>query len=358
MKILEVTKRYEDWMRRCTDVVESQLSFKHAEMKKSLFLFFRGTFYRWAQLWPEICREDHRAPRVLCVGDLHVGSFGTWRDVEGRLCWGVDDFDEAYPLPYTNDLVRLATSLKLLIDSESLSIKLRDACDVILDGYKESLGDGGCPIVLAERQRILEQIGIEELKPPEDFWQKLNDRPALRNGLPRSARKAVESTLPDPHLDYKIVRRESGLGSLGRRRFVAIATWRGGFIAREAKAMVPSACVWLNGGVDDGPKYYEKAINAAVRCHDPYQKVIGAWLIRRLSPDSNPLDLDNLPAERDEEVLLRAMGSEAANVHLGSMPGGKRLLTDLGRRKGSWLRSAAKQMAKAVEQDWKDYRKS
>ncbi len=47
-------------------------------------------------------QEVARAPQIVAVGDLHVGSFGTWRDGEGRLCWGVDDFDEAYPLPYTN----------------------------------------------------------------------------------------------------------------------------------------------------------------------------------------------------------------------------------------------------------------
>ena len=45
------------------------------------------------------------------VGDLHVENFGTWRDVEGRLVWGVNDFDEAYALPYTNDLVRLVASV-------------------------------------------------------------------------------------------------------------------------------------------------------------------------------------------------------------------------------------------------------
>src|ERR1039458_5738131 len=48
------------------------------------------------------CSCDHAgallrdAPKVLAVGDLHVGSFGTWRDTEGRLSWGVDDFDESY----------------------------------------------------------------------------------------------------------------------------------------------------------------------------------------------------------------------------------------------------------------------
>ena len=62
----------------------------------TLFLFFRGTFYRWTQLFPEICRDLSRAPKLLAVGDLHVGSFGTWRDFEGRLNWGVDDFDDRW----------------------------------------------------------------------------------------------------------------------------------------------------------------------------------------------------------------------------------------------------------------------
>jgi len=56
---------------------------------------------------------------------LHVNSFGTWRDAEGRLCWRVDDFDESYPLAYTNDLVRPAASMKIVIDAEGLSMMLR-----------------------------------------------------------------------------------------------------------------------------------------------------------------------------------------------------------------------------------------
>jgi uncharacterized protein (DUF2252 family) len=56
-------------------VVESELTTKHEEMKADSFLFFRGTYYRWAQLWPVAYKEEARAPRVLAVGDLHVGSF-------------------------------------------------------------------------------------------------------------------------------------------------------------------------------------------------------------------------------------------------------------------------------------------
>jgi uncharacterized protein (DUF2252 family) len=123
MNIHQATQSYENWMRSCTPVIETHLRLKHKQMRKSPFLFFRGTFYRWAQLWPEVCANLRDAPKVLAVGDLHVGSFGTWRDSEGRLSWGVDDFDESYPLPYTNDLVRLAASVKIVIDSEHLTIR-------------------------------------------------------------------------------------------------------------------------------------------------------------------------------------------------------------------------------------------
>src|SRR6202040_1214417 len=169
------------------------------------------------QLWPTVCRQLQRAPHVLAVGDLHVGSFGTWRDAEGRLCWGVDDFDEAYPLPYTNDLVRLAASAKITIDAGGLDLKFKDACNAILDGYKESLENEGCPFVLAEEETNLEKLGIDAIRSPQGFWQKLNARPTVHNGgLPRSAKHALKISLPDPKLQFKVVRREAGLGSLGQ----------------------------------------------------------------------------------------------------------------------------------------------
>src|SRR5450755_474580 len=238
MNIHKATKRYENWMRSCTAVIEAHLRLKHKRMRESPFLFFRGTFYRWAQIWPKVCVGLRDAPKVLAVGDLHVGSFGTWRDKEGRLSWGVDDFDESYPLPYTNDLVRLAASVKMGIDSEHLTIKLRDGCDTILEGYQKTLRAGGCPIVLAEHKNNLDKLGVEAFKAPDDFWKKLNALPVVNHGLPRDAKQALQKMLPGTNLDYKVVRREAGLGSLGQQRFVAIAAWEGSCIAREAKAML------------------------------------------------------------------------------------------------------------------------
>ena len=119
-------------------------------------------FYRWVERWPEVCAELTGAPQVLAVGDLHIENFGTWRDAEGRLVWGVNDFDEAGPLPYTNDLVRLATSAHLAIAANHLTLAPRDACVAILEGYAAGLASGGRPFILAERQRRLRAMVMSE----------------------------------------------------------------------------------------------------------------------------------------------------------------------------------------------------
>jgi uncharacterized protein (DUF2252 family) len=91
-------------------IVQKDLKSKHTAMEESPFVFLRATFYRLAQVWPNVCSTLADAPTVLAAGDLHLENFGTWRDSEGRLVWGVNDFDEACPRPYPNDLVRLAAT--------------------------------------------------------------------------------------------------------------------------------------------------------------------------------------------------------------------------------------------------------
>ena len=133
VNIVKSTRKYETWLASHTPIVKADLRLKHQRMGESAFPFLRATFYRWMQIWPELCPDLVKAPHVLGVGDLHVENFGTWRDVEGRLVWGVNDFDEAAMLPYTNDLVRLAASALLAIGEGHLSLKAKDACTAILD---------------------------------------------------------------------------------------------------------------------------------------------------------------------------------------------------------------------------------
>lgn len=85
MDIKQSTQAYEAWLAKRMPLLDADLRLKHQKMAESPFPFLRATFYRWAQLWPEVCPELAGAPAVLGVGDLHVENFGTWRDAEGRL---------------------------------------------------------------------------------------------------------------------------------------------------------------------------------------------------------------------------------------------------------------------------------
>lgn len=94
MNIFEATRDFEAWLAKRVPVVRQDLVLKHALMAEGAFPFFRATFYRWLQHWNTACLELAKAPAVLAVGDLHIENFGTWRDYEGRLIWGVNDLED------------------------------------------------------------------------------------------------------------------------------------------------------------------------------------------------------------------------------------------------------------------------
>src|SRR5215471_14869678 len=133
------TRQYETWLGTQARLFHRDLRFKHRLMKKTPLAFLEATFYRWMQKLPTLCRDLMTGPLVLAVGDLHIEVFGTWRDADDRLVWGVYDFDEALSLPYTLDLLRLATSALLACSEGRLALRPRAACAAILDGYAKSL---------------------------------------------------------------------------------------------------------------------------------------------------------------------------------------------------------------------------
>jgi len=347
MNIVDATLSYERWMASHVAVIRPDLAVKHRRMAESPFTFLRGTFYRWYQLWPKVCSSLQDGPVVPSVGDLHVENFGTWRDLEGRLVWGVNDVDEACALPYANDLVRLATSAVLAARQGGLNFTRAEICESIVTGYVRSIGQGGRPFVLAEQSRWLRRIALNDLRDPVIFWARFD---SLRSAPKSIAPRVLREALPDPRLLFRVVRRVAGVGSLGRPRIVALADWQGARIAREAKALLPSAAVWAAGrrklGIT-GPQLLARA----VRTRDPYLTFHDNWIVRRLAPDCSRVELVELPRVRDEERLLRAMGAETGNIHLGRRD--RAILADLKKRPRRWLERASQAMADAVEDDWR-----
>jgi len=353
MTFVKSTQTYEAWLKTTLDIVPADLKRKHAEMASDIFMFFRATFYRWCQLWPDVCPELKEAPALLAVGDLHVENFGTWRDAEARLVWGINDFDEVATMPFAIDLVRLAASAHLAIDAGHLEIEHKEACASLLEGYKSGLESGGVPFVLSEKHAWLSDLVA--LRDPVAFWKKLEDLAEFQGRVPKEALRAIEQLMPGKNLKLRISHRIAGLGSLGRHRFVAVGEYEGGKVCREAKALAPSAWLWAKGKRQPRRIRYQEALDTAVRAVDPWVRLKEKWIVRRLAPDCTRVELAACPKDKDKSKLLHAMGFETANVHAGS-GGEKGILRYLEKLDAHWLHNAAARMVKATRADWEEWR--
>ena len=349
--IMQSTANFEKWARRHVHLISSDVKVKHRLMAESPFPFFRATFYRWAQWWPIICPELAQAPHVLAIGDLHVENFGTWRDIEGRLIWGVNDFDEAWPAAYTVDLVRLVTSAYLAIDEDHLAISRKTACQAIEQGYRDSIAKGGGPFILAEHHQWLRRLAISELRDPVIFWEKILACPKYQGKLPEDVWRLVHASLPLRTKRYDLRTRLAGLGSLGHPRVLALATWDGAHVVREAKQLTPSAWIWARR-LASTQVLSRRLIESAIRIRDPHVHFAEHWIVRRLAPDCCHIEIHSLPEERDEERLVYYMGWETANIHLGSRKALSAVKRNIARRKDRWLHKAAKSMRKVTLDDW------
>jgi hypothetical protein len=357
MNIVKANQKYETWLSERIPLLAGDLEHKHELMRTAPFPFLRATFYRWSQTWPEVSPKSAAAPPVLGVGDLHVENFGTWRDIEGRLVWGINDFDEACWLPYTCDLVRLATSAHFAIAGDHLRmITPGKASKAILDGYRAALKADGGVFVLAEHHPVLRTMAVERLKQPELYWEKMEALKTLTGKIPSSAAKSLKKMMPDPRLKFRVVHRIAGLGSLGRLRFVALADWHGGTVAREAKELATSAWQFVHPPKRKTKIFYQEILDRSIRCPDPFAKLCGRWMLRRLAPDCSRIELASLPEKHDAVKLLFAMGWETANVHLGSVKASV-LSRDLAKRESGWLHKAAEEMFESTSHDWQDWRK-
>jgi hypothetical protein len=354
------TQRYEDWLRTQVSVREDELHYKHDQMAlKDDFPFFRGTYYRWAERWPLVCEGLQTAPRVLAVGDLHVENFGTWRDREGRLVWGINDFDEADDLPFTNDLVRLVASAIIGADGAEFRLGLKRTCRAILSGYKEHLQSGGQPFVLEEENLEMRALATQADRDPVVFWKKLT---AVLSDAPPHLSEELTAILKRDLQGAAVAceiraRAQVGMGSLGKPRYLALGSLMGGWVAREAKALTPPATAFLNPNLP-GVSRVPEILLRATRCVDPFLRVEGSWIVRRLAPRCSRIELEMLDRIEDEQVLFRSMGAELANVHGGTSDAVDAILQWLKAADSEWLPHAAQAMVSDTRHDWKAWRKS
>jgi len=361
MDIVQSTSAYERWLKQQLqgDVVPGDIVTKHKEMCAGPFPFLRATYWRWAETIFDISPELSDAPSVLAVGDIHIENFGTWRGADGRLVWGVNDYDEAAEMPYVLDLVRLATSAVL---ANVRGISTGGICRPILNGYRAGLATPRA-FVLDLQHEWLRSLFVVPEGDRAKFWKKFdpgrNQGKGRRKEPPRAYVEALEGARPDTRIQFTYWPRTAGMGSLGRPRWVGHALWHDAPVIREAKAIVPSGWTRAHGGALGRLRCHEIA-GGAHRCPDPWLALKGSILIRRLSPNNRKLDLQEIKGVSMlvNPDMLWAMGRDLAAIHLGRGETRGAIVDDLERRKPRWLRRATKTAAEFIRREQKEWRKA
>lgn len=341
--LLEDVSEYERWLRQQCDVVEADLHAKHRRMADSPFIFLRSTYFRWARTVPSLCPQLMDSPRVTCIGDVHVENYGTWRDADSRLVWGLNDFDEVAVMPYTLDLLRLACSAALI---DGLGLGRAAIARAVLQGYRRGL-EGPGPVLLTQGPGWYPALAGRLADAAADFWRRFEQASDIEP--PERVRQLLRSACPKDATLTKIMAIPRGGGSLGRPRFQALANWRGGFLLREAKAAVPSAWTWAIG-----KKRRSRLLEVACgpyRAPDPVLVLRHGYVVRRVSPDAHKLELADLGGPAMVRELLDDMGAELASVHRARKRSAK-IAPDLERLGKNWLVRA---MEPALQQLHDDY---
>ena len=381
MNIVKSVARYDSWLRKQlnNEFVKKDLKKKHKKMAADPFQFLRATYWRWAETILDICPGLGEGPDVLAVGDIHLENFGTWSDAEGRLIWGVNDFDEAARMPYAIDIVRLAASAVL---ANVRGISEQEICASILQGYREGVSDPK-PFVLDREHPILRDKFVVTQDERTKFWAKFdpaeirktppkNVKPITEKKLPLRHAKALRHARPDKSVAFGYYARTAGTGSLGRPRFFGTGVWQGDLIVREAKAMLRSGWTLAHGGARS-LRCLEIA-SGEYRSPDPTYRLRDDVLVRRLSPNDFKIEAaekeksgkavkaaeqeNPTPVKRSDLVdadVLHAMGRDIAAIHRGTNDG-KGAGADLKRRQAGWLEKAVAAATKAVQADFKEWK--
>ncbi|MBR0756204.1 DUF2252 family protein [Bradyrhizobium jicamae] len=350
MSFRDDNKAFERWLAKQCDVVTSDIHYKHGLMKEDAFRFLRATYFRWARKIGDWCPELMDAPKVLSVGDLHLENFGTWRDADGRLVWGVNDFDEAAVMPFVLDLLRLVTSIRL---AKLPAISSREAADAVLAGYHDGLRHPQ-PALLFEGETWLRPYAEPGKGKPEKFWKEVKDYRTCKP--PAKIAAALRTSMPRDIESIRFGRvLKKGGGSLGRPRYAAIAYWHGGQIVREAKALVPSAWNWAHGKTGSAKLYFKALADSRYRAPDPFLDVKHEFILRRIAPDSQKIELGDDVRRKLQRRLIKAMGFDLASIHAAGATRVDKLKADLKRRPRSWLDHAAAVAEEKVKRDFREW---
>jgi uncharacterized protein (DUF2252 family) len=326
-----------------------RLTLKAARLRHDPFAFFRGTNPLFLEFLPR-ANFLFRAPATLICGDLHLENFGAFKG-DNRLCYfDLNDFDEACLAPFTVDLVRFVTGVKVAAPGLGFSkTQSRVLVQRFLLAYAQAIKDGkprwverslATGVFRALLRRAMQRSRTELL----DRFTKLKGgkRRIRLDGvramalepadLPRLERFLARINLPAAERDFfellDAARRIAGNGSLGLERYMMLVRGLGSpdrnFVL-DLKCAAPSAvAAWLKRKQPDWRSEAKRVkevqtimqaippamLHAVMFCGRPF-------VLKELQPSIDRLDLAQWPGKLNRFTqAVEGMGRVAAWAHL------------------------------------------
>jgi uncharacterized protein (DUF2252 family) len=344
------------------------LRLKVERMAAGPFAFFRGTFHLFARdLRDHLFEPDAPRPAAEAeldlVGDLHSENYGTYQAERG-VHYDINDFDETTQGRFDLDVSRLATSLVLAAQEQRAA--LADAAGAglaVLTSYTDTVrrllkkgkpldydvsdsSPSGCAAVdqlvrtAAAAKRVAFINGLTEVVQGR--------RKLVRSlryfNLPEAEREQALRLLEDyrrrqpdgPAANFyeaeDVCGRISGIGSMGRLRYVVLVAGKGSKDARnvllEVKEARPSAYDVCRGRCDDAAALAGRAdrvitvqrlSQAASNPRLGFARDAGlSFQVRELGPHDSRLDGQALKGPADLRAVAAVQAAILARVHARS----------------------------------------
>jgi uncharacterized protein (DUF2252 family) len=225
-----------------------RLIMKYRALRDNRFAFLRGTcdlFYdRLAA-----SGFDTAAPAVWCCGDLHLENFGSYKGDNRLVYFDINDFDEAAMAPASWELVRLAASVHVGLETRGLeTTRVSALVEGLVGQYAQALACGKASwferdtadgMVRALLDQLRERKRVDYLNGRTRLVRK--HRRLLVDGRRTLAVTDAERSLVTETMDgfaagqpnpaffrvLDVARRIAGTGSLGVARYVVLVEGKG-----------------------------------------------------------------------------------------------------------------------------------
>lgn len=326
---------------------------KFTQLSASPFVFFRGSaelFYR------DLAGSDSNLPRVLCNGDVHPQNFGVMPSADGALIFGLNDFDEAHPAPFTWDLKRGCVGFELAAEEQGLGEKARKAItEGFVHGYLKALKtfakgageeqhrftEANSPGVVVDLLRdaagvkrksfLKKRVDLDEVRfSPTDEIKPLAGRVADFQAAIDGYRSSLGPDAPKSDDFFRVkdvaIKTGSGTGSIGLWRYYVLVEGESkkgkDDCILEIKRLRPSA---LQSHAADSALSVRGPGARVSRAHqiqlvggDPlygHTQLDGAsYLVRERSPHKRSIDLESL-SPKDFVRYAEVCGAALAQAH-------------------------------------------